>query len=132
MKSNIFFVHLSIWLAIKKKKKYMKNIEYKILYMKAYEGNETFCKNSFGKLYSCRAVHVRCKQKVRPCREKHLCYLRMPRGNVLTELVAFTSESKDVSLLRNFPFFVNTSKNVSVVDWLPSLAGGAWPCDISK
>lgn len=46
-------------------------------------------------------------------------------GNFLS-----TSESNEVSLLRNFPFFVNMSKNMSVVDWLVSPVGGA--CGMSK
>lgn len=30
--------------------------------------------------------------------------------------IVYTSESNEVSLLRNFPFFVNMSRNMSVVD----------------
>lgn len=49
---------------------------------------------------------------------------------ILNGKILSTSESNEVSLLRNFPFFVNISRNMSVVDWLVSPAGGA--CGASK
>lgn len=49
---------------------------------------------------------------------------------ILNGKILNTSESNEVSLLRNFPFFVNMSKNMSVVDWLVSPAGDA--CGASK
>jgi len=46
-----------------------------------------------------------------------------------TKKILSTSESNEVSLLRNFPFFVNMSRNMSVVDWLVSPDGA---CGASK